>query len=94
LGFSYKLERCLRGFVISGDVGARKPDPAIFQHLNRRLDVTAGDAVFADDNPKSLDAAIKLGLNTILSDASGENINHSIHKSARNFNELLHCLTR
>jgi HAD superfamily hydrolase (TIGR01509 family) len=88
----FKLERYLRGFVISGDVGIRKPDPKIFQYLIRRLDVTAGNAVFVDDNPKNLDSATKMGLQTILFDTSGGNLGHSVHKSARNFNELLHCL--
>jgi len=89
----FKLDRYLHGFIISGDVRARKPDPAIFEHLLRQLDVTAGDAVFVDDNPKNLDSAIELGFKTILFDASGENLSHSVHKSARNFNELLHYLS-
>ena len=88
----FKLERYLRGFVISGDVGIRKPDPAIFQYLISRLDVTTDDAVFIDDNPKNLDAAIELGLQTILFDASGENPSHSGYETVRNFNELLRCL--
>jgi len=88
----FKLERYLRGFVISGDIGIRKPDPAIFEHLIRRLDVTAGDAVFVDDNPKNLDSATELGLQTILFNASGENPSHSGYETVRNFNDLLRCL--
>jgi putative hydrolase of the HAD superfamily len=88
----FKLERYIRGFIISGDVGIRKPDPAIFEHLIRQLNVTAGDAVFVDDNPKNLDSATELGLQTILFNASGENPSHSGYKSVRNFNELLRCL--
>jgi putative hydrolase of the HAD superfamily len=88
----FKLERYLRGFVISGDVGLRKPDPAIFKYLFRRLNVSAGDAVFVDDNPKNLDPATELGLQTILFDASGENPGHYCYESVRNFNELLHSL--
>jgi HAD superfamily hydrolase (TIGR01509 family) len=90
----FKLARYLRGFVISGDVGLRKPDPKIFQYLIRRLDVDAGDAVFVDDNPKNLDAATELGLKTILFDASGENPGHSGHEAVRNFNELLRYLSQ
>jgi HAD superfamily hydrolase (TIGR01509 family) len=88
----FKLERYLRGFIISGDVGIRKPDPAIFEHLIRRLDIKAGDAVFVDDNHKNLDSATELGLQTILFDASGENPSHSGYETVRNFNELLRCL--
>jgi len=90
----FKLDRYLSGFVISGDVGLRKPDPAIFEHLIRRLDVTAGDVVFVDDNPKNLDAATELGLKTILFDTSEENLSHSGYKAVRNFNELLRCLSQ
>jgi HAD superfamily hydrolase (TIGR01509 family) len=89
----FKLERYIRGFAISGDIGIRKPDPAIFRYLIRRLDINASDAVFVDDNPKNLDSATELGFKTILFDASGENLSHSVHKSVRNFNELLHCLS-
>jgi HAD superfamily hydrolase (TIGR01509 family) len=88
----FKLDRYLRGFIISGDVGLRKPDPAIFQYLISRLDVTAGDAVFVDDNHKNLDSATELGIQTILFDATGENPGHSGYESVRNFNELLHSL--
>ena len=90
----FKLDRYLRGFVISGDVGLRKPDHSIFQYLIRQLNVNAGDAVFVDDNPKNLDSAAKLGLKTILFDASGENLSHSSYETVRNFNELLHCLSQ
>jgi HAD superfamily hydrolase (TIGR01509 family) len=89
----FKLDRYLRGFVISGDVGVRKPDPAIFEHLIRRLDVTAGDAIFVDDNHKNLDSATELEIQTILFDASGKNPSHSGYKSVRDFNELLHSLS-
>ena len=82
----FKLERYLRGFVISGDVGLRKPDPAIFEHLITRLDVTAGDVVFVDDNPKNLDSATAVGIETILFDTSGENPIHSGYETVRNFN--------
>jgi HAD superfamily hydrolase (TIGR01509 family) len=90
----FKLERYLCGFVISGDVGLRKPDPAIFQYLISRLDVTAGDVVFVDDNPKNLDAATELGLKTILFDASRGNLSYSSYQTVMNFDELLHSLSQ
>jgi putative hydrolase of the HAD superfamily len=90
----FKLEKYIRGFVISGDVGIRKPDLTIFKHLLKQLSVTAGDVVFVDDNHKNLDSATELGLQTILFNASGENPSHSGYESVRNFNELLHCLSQ
>jgi HAD superfamily hydrolase (TIGR01509 family) len=88
----FKLERHFRGFVISGDVGVRKPDPKIFQYLIRRLDIDAGHAVFVDDNPKNLDSAADLGFQTILFDTCGENLGRSGYESVRNFDELLQYL--
>jgi HAD superfamily hydrolase (TIGR01509 family) len=90
----FKLGRYIRGFAISGDIGIRKPGPAIFQHLLKRIKVNAVNVVFVDDNLKNLDTAKDLGLKTILFDASGENLSHPVHKSVRNFNELLHYLLR
>ena len=90
----FKLERYFRGFVISGDVGVRKPDPTIFQHLIRQIDVNAGDAVFVDDNPKNLDSATELGFKTILFDAGGKNPSRSGHEAVRNYNEFLRYLAQ
>jgi FMN phosphatase YigB (HAD superfamily) len=36
----------------SSDVGARKPNPQLFQHALRQLDVPADEALFVGDDPK------------------------------------------
>ena len=88
----FKLARYFRGFVISGDIGLRKPDPAIFQHLLERIGVSAVDAVFVDDNTKNLETATKLWLKAILFNSGGENLSNTDYESVRNFDELLHRL--
>jgi len=88
----FELERYFRGFVISGDVGLRKPDPAIFQHLLGQMSVNADDAVFVDDNPKNLDPATKMGFKTVLFNASGGNFSQAGYETVRDFNELLRRL--
>jgi HAD superfamily hydrolase (TIGR01549 family) len=88
----FKLGRYFRGFVISGDVGLRKPDARIFQHLLRLLDVSASYAVFVDDNTKNLEAASKLGFKTILFNTGGGYISRSRYKSIKDFSELLYRL--
>jgi HAD superfamily hydrolase (TIGR01509 family) len=85
----FKLARYFRGFIISGDIGLRKPDPAIFRHLLGQMGANADDVVFVDDNPKNLDAAAELGFKTILFNARGENLSNTDYESVRNFNELL-----
>jgi len=87
----FKLARYIRGFVISGDVGLRKPDPAIFHHLLNQTGVSANEAVFVDDNPRNLASAAKMGFRTILFSAQG-NLDQCDNKSVKNFNELLQYL--
>jgi putative hydrolase of the HAD superfamily len=90
----FELERYIRGFVISGDVGLRKPNPAIFQHLLKRIKVNSVDAVFVDDNPRNLDSAIELGFKAILFDTGGQYFSHSHYESVKDFSELLHHLSQ
>ena len=48
--------------VISGEVGMRKPDREIFEHTLDLLGVEAGEAVFVDDLPANVRAAVEFGL--------------------------------
>lgn len=52
--------------VISGEVGMRKPDPDIFEHLLTRLGVPADRVVFVDDAEPNTEGAGRLGLHTVL----------------------------
>lgn len=48
--------------VISGEVRMRKPEPEIFHHTLGLLGVPAAEAVFVDDLPPNVEAAVALGL--------------------------------
>jgi putative hydrolase of the HAD superfamily len=65
----YPIER-LQGLfdemVISGEVGLRKPDPAIFELTTVRLGVAPPRCVFVDDHPGHLEAAAGIGMTTVL----------------------------
>lgn len=52
--------------ILSGEVGLRKPDPAIFQLALTRLGVEAGECVFVDDHPGHLEPAARLGMATVM----------------------------
>lgn len=52
--------------VISGEVGLRKPDPAIFELTTRKLGTDPPACVFVDDHPGHLAAALELGMTTVL----------------------------
>lgn len=50
------------GVVISGEVGLRKPDLAIFQHALELIGLPAGECVFIDDIEHNVRAAESLGI--------------------------------
>ncbi|WP_419801917.1 HAD family hydrolase [Mucilaginibacter sp.] len=53
------------GIVVSGDEGIRKPEAAFFQILFDRYQVKPENAVFIDDNLRNVEAARKLGIESI-----------------------------
>lgn len=52
--------------VISGEVGLRKPDRAIFELVCAKLDVAPAESVFVDDMAANVEAAQTLGMTAIL----------------------------
>jgi putative hydrolase of the HAD superfamily len=61
----WHIEDCFDVIVISAQVGLMKPDPAIFRLTLERLNVTPRQAVFIDDMPENVSAAMALGLHAI-----------------------------
>ena len=53
------------GIVLSGEEKVTKPDERIYQIAIDRYDLTPSDTVFIDDNLDNINAAVKLGFNTI-----------------------------
>lgn len=52
--------------VISGEVGLRKPDPAIFTMTTDKLDIPPEECIFVDDHPGHLKTAQEVGMMTVL----------------------------
>jgi putative hydrolase of the HAD superfamily len=48
--------------TLSAEVRLIKPDPAIYEHTLRGLDVSAGEALFIDDRETNIEAARGLGI--------------------------------
>lgn len=69
-----RLEPLFDTLVISGEVGLRKPDPAIFDMTLARLGVAPQRAVFVDDHPGHLKAAQELGIVTVLHKTPAETV--------------------
>jgi putative hydrolase of the HAD superfamily len=89
----FRLDRYIRGFVISGDVGVRKPEQAIFSHLIGQLTASPRDAVFVDDQLKNLDVAAALGFGTILFMPASHDLTDVNHILATSFADILHWLS-
>ena len=62
----YDVFDLLDGYVISGDVGVAKPDPAIFRHFASLFDCVPSACLFIDDGPANIEAANQFGFQTIL----------------------------
>jgi putative hydrolase of the HAD superfamily len=73
----YPIDRIRRLFdviVISGEVGLRKPDPAIFKLTLDKLGLDAAACVFVDDHPGHLKAAQEAGMTTVLHKSPDQSI--------------------
>lgn len=57
-----RLERHFDDLVLSGHVGLRKPDPAIYRLAADRLGVALEACVFVDDLERNVEVAIELGM--------------------------------
>jgi putative hydrolase of the HAD superfamily len=73
----YELDRfpeLFDAWVISGEVGLRKPDPAIYEMGAERVGLPPGALVFVDDLGGNLKPAAELGFATVLHKSAAETI--------------------
>jgi putative hydrolase of the HAD superfamily len=70
----HRFEELFDITVISGDVGIRKPDPAIFALASQRLGVAPHLCVFIDDLDKNIEAAQEAGMVGILHRNAGTTV--------------------
>jgi putative hydrolase of the HAD superfamily len=61
-----QLAELFDAWVISGEVGLRKPDPAIYELAAERLGLPPEACVFVDDLPGNLKPARALGMATVV----------------------------
>ena len=69
-----QLAELFDAWVISGEVGLRKPDPAIYSLAAERLAVAPDQCVYVDDLPGNLKPAAALGMATVLHRDAGATI--------------------
>ncbi len=87
----FNLNQYFDVISISGDLKIQKPDKRIFELTIERLGIKAKDCLYIDDREGNLEAAEKVGMNTIMFNSRntsyiGNKVNH--------FNELLDILVQ
>jgi epoxide hydrolase-like predicted phosphatase len=68
------LAKLFDGIVISGEIGIRKPTPAIYELAAERVGLSPQDCVFVDDLPFNLGPAAELGMATVHHTSTPETI--------------------
>jgi putative hydrolase of the HAD superfamily len=68
------LDELFDAIVVSGEVGMRKPDPAIFALITQTLGVEGDRCVFVDDFPGHLESAATAGMTAVLHTSPAETI--------------------
>jgi putative hydrolase of the HAD superfamily len=56
---------CFEHVYLSHEIGMRKPDEEIFEHVCREQNILPENALFIDDSAQHIAGASKVGLNTI-----------------------------
>lgn len=89
LRLRFRLGKYITGFIISGDVGFRKPDPAIFRLLVKQSNMDPHNAIFVDDHKKNLDSAAVVGFETIIFRPMDQDLASDTHKVVTDFGEII-----
>ena len=92
LRIRFGLDRYFRGFIISGEVDLRKPDPMIFRLLLERSGAPVKQLLFVDDNPRNIVAAAALGIDSVLFSPAGANELSGKYRRVVTFDDILPLL--
>ena len=78
-------------WVISSDIGIRKPDPGVFEMLRRVSEVPFANCLVIDSDRRTLDAARSLGMSTALFGARtpGQPVAGTAHPAVGDFTDLI-----
>lgn len=74
---------------ISGDLKIQKPDERIFKRTIEQLGVAAEDCLYVDDREDNLNAAKRLGMNSVM--LNSRNVAYD-GRTATSFTEIMHMI--
>ena len=87
---TFDLEQYVDAWFISGDLGVRKPATEIYEAVLIKSGFSAEEILFVDDRPKNLDAARRIGIQTVLY-AAGTPDEHTAHVHLSRLSDLIAC---
>jgi len=70
-----KVFEPFKDVFLSQNLGMRKPDPAIYEHVLKELNVKPDETIFIDDALENIEAAQKLGMHTVIAKTPKQIIN-------------------
>jgi HAD superfamily hydrolase (TIGR01509 family) len=85
----FGLERFVRPWVVSAEIGAMAPAPAPFEEVADRAAITMANCLYVDDTVENLDTAKQLGMATVLIGASSALARAHGHQHATDLRGLL-----
>ena len=91
---TYRLDRFFRTYVISGDLGLRKPNPKIYVKLLEALEASGEECILVDNSLRNLEPASKLHITTIHFERSQSRGTYRPDYVVRDFFELERLLPR
>jgi HAD superfamily hydrolase (TIGR01509 family) len=84
----FGLEKYIKTWVISGDVGVRKPSPAAYAALARSVGVDPARILFVDDRMNNVRAARVAGMGSVLFAPAGPDVDEDGHSTLRSMDAL------
>lgn len=84
----FDLDTKIGPWIVSGDIGARKPDPAIYEALRTTVGAPFDVYLLIDDRLENLDVARDLGMRTALFAPNGVIEDTNGHRVVRGFSEF------
>ena len=88
----YGLYQYFNECIVSGDIHMRKPESRIFTYTIDHIQCNPQECIFVDNSAKNLDAAQKIGINTVLFNRDNEIYSGNIVNSFEELDKVLKYL--
>ena len=85
----YGLYQYFKECIVSGDIHMRKPESRIFTYTIDHIQCNPHECIFVDNSVKNLDAAQKIGINTVLFNRDNEVYSGNIVNSFEELDKVL-----